>query len=94
MYDFLVSLSPLLSAVALLQFALNYRKAKYFKLDNTRIELSSASSDVIRNAVIIAVLNIILGMLLALQHLMKVVYRFRGEYFGFSPNLSLVNEGC
>jgi hypothetical protein len=84
-YCFLSSLSPLQPAVVLLQFALTFKEARSVILSDHLHEPSGASFIAIRNAIIIAVVCMILGILSALQHLTKPVYRLRGEYF--SANL-------
>ena len=83
-----VSLSPLQAAVALLQFTLTFREAESFKIMDIQSEPSAASSITIRNAIIMTIGYIILGILSVLQHSKKPGYRLRGEYFSFSPNLS------
>jgi hypothetical protein len=80
-HRFLLSLSPVQPAVTLLQIAQEVREAPPFQIGSRYFELSASSSIIIRNATMVATVWIILSALAALQHLMIVVYRIRGEHF-------------
>lgn len=88
MYSFLVSLSILRPAVLLLEFVVDVTKPAIMDFGDIRVDFPGAPISAMRNAIIMAVVYIILGVLLVLQILMKPGYRLRGECYSFSPNLS------
>jgi hypothetical protein len=90
-HRFLLSLSPVQPAVTLLQIAQEVKEAPPFQNGNRYFELSASSSIIIRNAIMVATVWIILSTLAALQHLMIVVYRIRGEHFRVLP-ISVVRK--
>jgi len=76
-YSFIVSLSTLQPAVALFKLTWALERPKIAWDGDTMFELP-APSFAMRNAIIIAVVYIVPGILSALQYLTKLVYRLRG----------------
>ena len=86
MHSTLVSLSTLQPAVVLLQFAWSLSTAQIKDIQSP-FDPSTVLSPLIRNAIIIAVVCIILGILSALRCLTKPEYRPLGSFFSFLPYL-------
>jgi len=82
LYSFLLSLSPLQPAVALLQFTLTFREAKLMDIQS----LPSAASSI---TIIMTIVYITLGILSVLQHLMKPEYRLRALHRFLSRDVVL-----